>query len=62
MSPEIYAFDLSRATKPIDLFALRETIKADDSLHADEKDELLAAISVKIEAAAETRKFKGRWD
>jgi hypothetical protein len=48
MNPRVYHFDIERATRVVDLAALREDLKADDTLDTVSKDELLRFISARV--------------
>jgi hypothetical protein len=48
MNPGVYHFDIERATRVVDLAALREDIKADETLDSVNKDELLRLVSARI--------------
>ena len=63
MSAEVYQFDISRATDAGTLHAYAADIREDDTLHSDEKEELLKAIGQRfsfLNAAASTTR-KPRW-
>lgn len=63
MNPDVYKFDISRATRAVDLHTFRREIVADDELHSTEKDELLRLIDKRFgQLNARTTPAKGRWD
>jgi|HubBroStandDraft_4_1064222.scaffolds.fasta_scaffold288154_2 hypothetical protein len=55
-----YEFDISRATKSADLQHMAAEIVADETLFAEEKDELLQKIASRLKDQGRVKKEEGR--
>ena len=64
MPPAAYLHSIAHADDAAMLHGLRAEIKADDSLHSDEKEELMTAIGRRFAwlNAQAVGPVKGRWD